>query len=509
MRTVVEVPQWQGSRSPTAPKLVEGAARLAAMIPADAHVRVETGGTLAETAARVRRALPTGGFTVTVGGDCGVELEPVAAALRRHGDRLHVVWFDAHGDLNTPESSPSGAFHGMIVRTLLGEGPPDLVPSPALRPDRLALAGTRALDPAEADYIRLAGIGGPAGVADGALVYVHVDLDVLDGFSSVGYPEPDGLSPDALIAAVAELAARHEIVGLGITEYAPADPADEDLLKRLVPELVRLCAGSGARQIERRAVAAWPAGHAEERDGWLLRHTPGVNRKRSNSALPLATSSPSVAAMETFYAERRLPAIVQVSPAEQQDELDAALAARGYAKTGETLVMTADADTVIAAATKNEPAALDGGPATGPTGDPRPGGEPGTAGAGGVERVADRGRWAELFAAVTGAADSMPVVRRIEPETMLLVAGDGAGLGLAVMDDGWTGVFCMATHPDRRRQGVAGAVMAELARWSRERGAPRLYLQVEEDNHPARALYEGLGFTTSHHYHYRREDRHE
>ncbi|MEV5893335.1 GNAT family N-acetyltransferase [Nonomuraea fuscirosea] len=483
MRTVVEVPQWRGSRSPTAPRLVEGAARLAAMVPADAHVRVETGATLAETAARVRRALPAGGFTVTVGGDCGVELEPVAAALRRHGDRLHVVWFDAHGDLNTPESSPSGAFHGMIVRTLLGEGPPDLVPSPALRPDRLALAGTRALDPAEADYIRLAGIGGPAGVAEGALVYVHVDLDVLDGFSSVGYPEPDGLSPDALIAAVAELAARHEIVGLGITEYAPADPADEDLLKRLVPELVRLCAGSRARQIERRAAAAWPAGQAEERDGWLLRHTPGVNRKRSNSALPLATASPSVAALEAFYAERGLPAIVQVSPAEQHAELDAALAARGYTRTGETLVMTADAETVIAAATKNE--------------------------VGGVERVADRGRWPALFEAVTGEADSMPVIRRIEPETMLLVAGDGAGLGLAVMDDGWTGVFCMATHPARRRAGVAGAVMAELARWSRERGAPRLYLQVEEDNHPARALYEGLGFTTSHRYHYRREDRHE
>ncbi|MEU8397147.1 GNAT family N-acetyltransferase [Nonomuraea sp. NPDC048892] len=479
MRTVVEVPQWQGSLSPTAPRLVEGAARLAAMVPADAHVRVETGATLAETAARVRRALPADGFTITVGGDCGVELEPVAAALRRYGDRLHVVWFDAHGDLNSPESSPSGAFHGMIVRTLLGEGPLDLVPSPALRPDQLALVGTRVLDPAEADYIRLADIGGLADVADDALVYVHVDLDVLDGFASVGYPEPDGLSPEALIAAVADLAARHEIVGLGITEYAPSDPADEDLLKWMVPELARLCAGSRARQIERRAVAAWPAGHAEERDGWLLRHTPGVHRKRSNSALPLVNASPSLAAVETFYADRCLPAIVQVSPAEQHTELDAALAARGYAKTGETLVMTADAETVLTAATKN--------------------------GDSGVERVFDRDRWAALFEAVTSDAGSMPVIGRIEPETVLLVAGNGAGLGLAVMDDGWTGVFCMATHPGRRREGVARAVMAELARWSQERGAPCLYLQVEEDNHPARALYEGLGFTTSHRYHYRRE----
>jgi arginase len=50
-------------------------------------------------------------------------LEPVSAALARHGDGLAVVWFDAHGDLNTPESSPSGAFHGMVLRTLLGQGP--------------------------------------------------------------------------------------------------------------------------------------------------------------------------------------------------------------------------------------------------------------------------------------------------------------------------------------------------------------------------------------------------
>ncbi|MGW2160891.1 arginase family protein [Nonomuraea sp. NPDC001699] len=243
MLTVVEVPQWQGSSSPTAPRLAEGAARLAAMLPAAGrHVRVETGATLAETAERVRRALPSDGFTVTVGGDCGVELEPVTAALRRHGDRLHVAWFDAHGDMNTPETSPSGAFHGMILRTLQGEGPADLLRSPTLRPERIALAGTRALDPAEADHIRRTGIGGLDTIAADAVVYVHVDLDVLDGITSVGYPEPGGLSADELVQAVAALAARHEIAGLGITEYAPAAPRDEELLRRLVPELVRLCA---------------------------------------------------------------------------------------------------------------------------------------------------------------------------------------------------------------------------------------------------------------------------
>ncbi|MFD2348790.1 arginase family protein [Nonomuraea ferruginea] len=91
-------------------------------------MRVEADDDLVVTASRVREALSAvgdglvvtasrareaqagsgGGFVVTVGGDCGVELEPVAAARRAYGDRLVVVWFDAHGDLNTPESSPSG-----------------------------------------------------------------------------------------------------------------------------------------------------------------------------------------------------------------------------------------------------------------------------------------------------------------------------------------------------------------------------------------------------------------
>lgn len=241
MLTVLEVPQWQGSGSPTARRLVDGAARLAAMVPADRHVRVDAGGSLAENADRVRAAYPADGFTVTVGGDCGVDLVPVATAMRRYGDRLTVVWFDAHADMNSPATSPSGAFHGMVLRTLQGEGPAELVPSPALRPDQVALIGTRAVDAGEAEYIAQAGIGGVDTVADDAVVYVHVDVDVLDGITSVGYPEPDGLSPAALVEQVAALAARHEIVGLCVTEYAPADPRDEEMLARLVPELVRVC----------------------------------------------------------------------------------------------------------------------------------------------------------------------------------------------------------------------------------------------------------------------------
>ncbi|MEV4259252.1 arginase family protein [Spirillospora sp. NPDC049652] len=254
MYTVIEVPQWQGSSASDAGRLVEGAAWIASLICGDEHVpgassrvRVAPGASLAETAARVREVLPEQGLTVTVGGDCGVELEPVAAAVRRYGERLAVVWFDAHGDLNTPESSPSGAFHGMVLRTLLGEGPEDLVPPTPLRPSQVALSGVRALDSAERDYLDRAGFGDRGNLREDAVLYVHLDLDVLDGFSSVGCPEPGGLPADELLSQISALTSRHEVVGLGITEYTPSDPADERVLAGLLPEIVRLCATSHAR----------------------------------------------------------------------------------------------------------------------------------------------------------------------------------------------------------------------------------------------------------------------
>ena len=58
-------------------------------------------------------------IVVTVGGTCGVEAAPVAYLNERYDGNLAVVWFDGHGDLNSPATSPSGHFHGMVLRTLL------------------------------------------------------------------------------------------------------------------------------------------------------------------------------------------------------------------------------------------------------------------------------------------------------------------------------------------------------------------------------------------------------
>ncbi|NUS03623.1 MAG: arginase family protein, partial [Nonomuraea sp.] len=111
------------------------------MVGADRRIRVDVDDDdLVVTASRVREAVSGAGWdglVVTAGGDCGVELEPVAAARRRFGERLVVVWFDAHGDLNTPDSSPSGAFHGMVLRALTGEGPDGLVAGEPVGPGQV------------------------------------------------------------------------------------------------------------------------------------------------------------------------------------------------------------------------------------------------------------------------------------------------------------------------------------------------------------------------------------
>ena len=90
----------------------------------------------------------------TIGGTCGGELAPVAYLNAHYRGDLAVVWLDAHADLNTPESSPSGRFHGMVLRTLLGAGPESLVSlvSRRLAPQQIVLAGVRDFDRDEATF---------------------------------------------------------------------------------------------------------------------------------------------------------------------------------------------------------------------------------------------------------------------------------------------------------------------------------------------------------------------
>ena len=132
MTRFVVAPQWQGSPSARAMRLIDGADAIAGDLPRSALSRIdvpaEAGESLGSgirrfsTLLRVRDTISAalGGSddpAVVVGGDCSVAIPAVAHAAARHPS-LAVVWFDAHGDLHTTETSPSGALAGMALRVL-------------------------------------------------------------------------------------------------------------------------------------------------------------------------------------------------------------------------------------------------------------------------------------------------------------------------------------------------------------------------------------------------------
>ncbi len=254
------VPEWQGSTSSRAMRLIDGAEAIrgdlpsartvGVSVPAGAGDSVGTSVNRLSSIAAVRDAvveaftsLAPDDIPMIVGGDCGADLAGVARAVAEHPD-VCVVWFDAHADLNSPESSPSHAFGGMVLRTMLGDGEDMLVPDPALAPERAVLVGTRDLDDAEVDYIEAAGVGRVPGSDAEALVaavaatgagsvYLHIDLDVLDpdAIAGVGAPVPFGLTRDQVVGAIAALRDRFPIVGAAVTGFMPPTPAaaDDDL----------------------------------------------------------------------------------------------------------------------------------------------------------------------------------------------------------------------------------------------------------------------------------------
>jgi GNAT superfamily N-acetyltransferase len=232
--------------------------------------------------------------------------------------------------------------------------------------------------------------------------------------------------------------------------------------------------------IEELAARAWPAAEAHRADGWLLRRTPALTRRRSNSALPLGDSDArDLAVVEAFYARRGGRALVQIAPADRHGHLDAELARRGWSVDGATDVLVAAVEDVLARMQPGDVA---------------------------VRPRADA-EWVATWAACEGRADAdehaREVLARIEPAAGYALARDGAGVGLAVCERGWAGLFSIATARDARRRGVAQAVVHALVHWAAQRGAQRIYLQVEAGNAPAHALYARAGFIRSHGYHYR------
>jgi arginase len=170
---------------------------------------------------------------IVLGGCCCSHVGAVEGLAARH-DRLAVVWLDAHGDLNTPQTSPSGNAWGMPLRMLIDGG--------AVAAGDVALVGARNLDPPEDEFIRTSGLhAGPdaIGRALGGVdcVYVALDCDVLTpGELDVFMPEPGGLALTEVERLFAELRERATVLGAGFTGLGP-DPANAPKLDRLAAAL--------------------------------------------------------------------------------------------------------------------------------------------------------------------------------------------------------------------------------------------------------------------------------
>lgn len=98
-----------------------------------------------------------GNFPLTLGGDHSIAVGSISG-ISQHYENLGVIWYDAHGDLNVPEESPSGNVHGMLLRILAGDGPDELVNindfTPKVKPENIVLIGMRDLDEGERKYIK-------------------------------------------------------------------------------------------------------------------------------------------------------------------------------------------------------------------------------------------------------------------------------------------------------------------------------------------------------------------
>lgn len=188
-------------------------------------------------------ALQTGATPIFLGGDHSIALGTVAAAASRGS--VGVLWIDAHGDFNTPETSPSGNLHGMPLAALTGHGNPEMVDlmnhAPTIGEAEVAILGLRSLDPKERELLRASDVGvytmreideqGIGQVAHQALerldhcrsLHISLDMDALDPRDApgVGTPVPGGLTYREAHLLMEIIASSDKVISLDVVEINP------------------------------------------------------------------------------------------------------------------------------------------------------------------------------------------------------------------------------------------------------------------------------------------------
>lgn len=243
----------------------------------------------------------------------------------------------------------------------------------------------------------------------------------------------------------------------------------------------------GVIELERVAARGWQGTTSQRLGDWLLRAGHGFTG-RANSVLPLGSPGcdlpDAMAVVADFYRGQDLPPMFQIPVCPETTGLDRDLDGLDWTSFNASWVLTARLDAAAAAcpprlglpAARFEPRAspawLDGYVYRGSPLPPA------------AVRVLENADGV-VFASVSDAAGQAAVVR-------------------GVVTDGWLGVTALTVDARRRRGGFGRQLMGELLRWADAHGAERVYLQVAAENTAALALYDGLGFSKHHGYHYRR-----
>jgi ribosomal protein S18 acetylase RimI-like enzyme len=242
--------------------------------------------------------------------------------------------------------------------------------------------------------------------------------------------------------------------------------------------------------LEQTVLDAWPAVETCDQEGWRLRSSGGPTHRGNSVATFGAHGSTTLEARidraEAWYRERERPAMFQLGPCAAPAGLDAALEARGYARTGEAVFSSALASVVVARS------AVDASTLSARV-EPEPGDV-----------------WLELTARASRFASTHDVLlgflQRLGSRCRYVTVFAGhepAAVCMGIRSERRMGVYAMLTLPLHRRRGAARRALQALAQSGLEAGIPQLYLLVERENAAARALYSRCGFGDVYGYHYR------
>ncbi len=247
-------PYWMGDFSPPRAAIARHTWRLVAPTPSEGSPTERMGQLCRLLADQIAAVRADGHLPIVIAGDCTFSIG-VLAGLQRQTPDLSLVWYDAHGDFNTRDTTPSGFIGGMPLAMLCGRGEQTIVDGAGAKvhPEaNVILTDARDLDPGEKEAVAGSAVTHLSDVADlltldlpDRPIYVHFDSDVLSliDLSAVNYPAKGGPSLETVEASLARLAGTGRIIAVSVTMWAPdlddeGQGSAEQLILGLVERLV-------------------------------------------------------------------------------------------------------------------------------------------------------------------------------------------------------------------------------------------------------------------------------